>query len=180
MFGNKILYDFDKARKHINYVPIKKESAIEFRTNNPLVAVINSNKTFKVRFGNRSVTTLNPEYFHYDNSLNEVEIEIDGIESRIALGSVVPAANSFLILPIPGRRVNVIGFRKPGKRDESGLLIHKKEISSRFSVDEPAQKFRVEFYQRGKYSGMVLIDFSDKSHIDTVGKTVLPAISTVN
>jgi hypothetical protein len=31
-------------------------------------------------------------------------------------------------------------------RNESGLLISRKEIASRFSVDEQAQKFRVEFY----------------------------------
>ncbi len=180
MFNNKILYDFDKARKRIGYVPIKKESAIEFETNNPLVAIIISNETLKVRFGNRGVTTLNPEYFHYDDSLKEVEIEIDGARTHVALGSVVLASNSFLIPPISGRRVNVIGFRKPGKRNESGLLIHKKDISPRFSVDTLAQKFRVEFYQREKYSGMILIDFSDRSHIESAGKSTRSAISKVN
>ena len=71
----------------ISYVPIKKESAIEFETNNPLVAIINSNETLKVRFGNRGVTTLSPEYFHYDNSLKEVDIEIDGTRTRVAIGN---------------------------------------------------------------------------------------------
>jgi hypothetical protein len=82
--------------------------------------------------------------------LEEVDIEIDGARTRVAFGSVVSAANSFLIPPISGRRVNVIGFRKPGKRIESNLLVYKKDISPRFSVDRLAQKFRVEFYKKEK------------------------------
>ena len=65
-----------------------------------------------------------------------------------------------MIQPMPGRRVNVIGYRKSGKRNESGLLIHKKEISRKFSVDRQAEKYRVEFYRQEKYSGMIRIDFS--------------------
>ena len=55
------------------------------------------------------------QYFHYDNSLDEMDIEIDGARTRVALGSVVSAANSFLIPRFYGRRVNVIGFREPGE-----------------------------------------------------------------
>jgi hypothetical protein len=72
--------------------------------------------------------------------LEEVDIEIDGVRTRVAFGSVVSAANSFLIPPIFERRVNVIGFPKPGKRIESNLLVYKKDISPRFSVDRLAQK----------------------------------------
>ena len=79
-----------------------------------------------------------------------MDIEIDEARTRVALGSVVSAANSFLIPPISGGRVNVIGFRKPGKRIERNLFVYKKDISPRFSVDRLAQKFRVEFYKKRK------------------------------
>jgi hypothetical protein len=82
--------------------------------------------------------------------LEEVDIEIDGARTHVALDSVVSAAYSFLIPPISGRRVNVIGFRKPGKRIESNLLVYKKDISPRFSVDRLAQKFWIEFYKKKK------------------------------
>ena len=175
MFNNKILYDFDTPRKRINYVPIQKNSTIEFRTNNPLIAIINSAQSFKVRYGNRGFTTLKPEYFDYDNSLTEVPMEIDGVKLQVSIGSMVRVSRNFMIQPMHGRRVNVIGYRKPGQRNESGLLIHKKQISSRFSVDKQAEKFRVEFYKGERYSGMILIDFSNKPKIKAAAKKLMPA-----
>ena len=175
MFNNKILYDFDTPRKRINYVPIQVNSAMEFRANNPLVAIVNSAQSYKVRYGNRGFTTLKPEYFDYDNTLSEVPMEIDGVNTQVPIGSMVKVNKNFMIQPMRGRRVNVIGYRKSGKRNESGLLIHKKQISSRFSVDKQAEKFRVEFYKGKKYSGMILIDFSNKSKIKAAAKKLMPA-----
>ncbi len=174
MYNNKIRYDFDTPRKRINYVPIQKNSTIEFSTNNPLVAIVNTAKSYKVRYGNRGFTTLKPEYFDYDDSLSEIPIEIDGVKSRVLIGSMVTVRKNFKIQPMRGRRVNVIGYRKSGQRNESGLLIHKKQIISRFSVDMQAEKFRVEFYKEEKYSGMILIDFSDKSKIKAAAKKTMP------
>jgi hypothetical protein len=174
MYNNKILYDFDTPRKRINYVPIQKNSTIVFSTNNPLVAIVNTAKSYKVRYGNRGFTTLKPEYFDYDNSLSEIPIEIDGVKSQVPIGSMVTVSKNFKIQPMRGRRVNVIGYRKSGQRNESGLLIHKKQISSRFSVDKQAEKFRVEFYKEEKYSGMILIDFSNKSKIKAAAKKTMP------
>jgi len=175
MYNNKILYDFDTPRKRINYVPIQKNSTIEFSTNNPLVAIVNTAKSYKVRYGNRGFTILKPEYFDYDDSLSEIPIEIDGVKSQVPIGSMVTVSKNFKIQPMRGRRVNVIGYRKSGQRNESGLLIHKKQISSRFSVDKQAEKFRVEFYKGKKYSGMILIDFSDNSKIKAAAKKPMPA-----
>jgi hypothetical protein len=174
MYNNKILYDFDTPRKRINYVPIQKNSTIEFSTNNPLVAIVNTAKSYKVRYGNRGFTTLKPEYFDYDDSLSEVPMEIDGVKSQVPIGSMVTVSKNFMIRPMHGRRTNVIGYRKPGQRNESGLLIHKKQISSRFSVDKQAEKYRVEFYKGKKYSGMILIDFSDNSKIKAAAKKTMP------
>jgi len=174
MYNNKILYDFDTPRKRINYVPIQKNSAIEFRTNNPLVAIVNTAKSYKVRYGNRGFTILKPEYFDYDDSLSEVPMEIDGVKSQVPIGSKVTVSKNFMIRPMHGRRINVIGYRKSGQRNESGMLIHKKQISSRFSVDKQAEKYRVEFYKGKKYSGMILIDFSDKSKIKAAAKKQMP------
>lgn len=175
LFDNKILYDFDKARARINYVPLKKSSTINFRANNPLVAIVNSANSYKVRYGNRSVTTLSPQYFDYDNSLGEIPLVIDGREARVPSGSVVAVNDSFMIRPIDGIRVNVIGFRKAGRRNESGLLIRRKDIGKRFSVDEQADKFRVEFYRQKKYSGMILIDFSIESRLGSQSRVSVPA-----
>ena len=101
-------------------------------------------------------------------------MEIDGVKSQVPIGSMVTVGKNFMIRPMPGRRINVIGYRKSGQRNESGLLIHKMQISNRFSVDEQAEKYRVEFYKGKKYSGMILIDFSDKSKIKAAAKKSMP------
>ena len=180
LFENKIMYEFASPRKHINYVPLKRESIIEFRTNNPLVAIVNSEKNYKVRFGNRGITTLDPQYFDYDNSLDEIDIVVDGVKSRVSTGSIVAVNRQFMIQSAPGRRVNVIGFRKSGTRNESGLLISRKDIASRFSVDKQAQKFRVEFYHGEKYSGMILLDFSKSSRMESAAKSEPPTTKSYN
>lgn len=180
LFDDKIRYDLVTPRKYINYVPIKRKSNIEFRTNNPLVAIVNSAKKYKVRFGNRGVTTLSPQYFDYDNSLDKIDIVVDGVNTRVANGSMVAVQKEFMIHPIPGRRVNVIGFRKPGTKNESGLLISKKQILARYSVDQQGHKFRVEFYQQDKYSGMILLDFSGKPLFESLSQSELTATSSIN
>lgn len=180
LFENKILYDFASPRKRIKYVPLKRESTIEFRTNNPLVAIVNSEKNYKVRFGNRGITTLDPQYFEYDYSLAEIDIVIDGVEKRVVNGSIVAVNKQFMIQPIPGRRVNVIGYRKSGTRNESGLAINKEDIAPRFSVDRQAQKFRVEFYHGDKYSGMILLDFSKGSRMESALKNEPSATRSYN
>ncbi len=105
---------------------------------------------------------------------------IDGVEKRVANGSIVAVNKQFMIQPIPGRRVNVIGYRKSGTRNESGLAINKEDIASRFSVDRQAQKFRVEFYHGDKYSGMILLDFSKGSRIESAAKNEPSATRSYN
>ncbi len=175
LFEDKIRYDFDKARARINYVPLKKSSRIAFRTNNPLVAIVNGSNSLKVRYGNRGITTLSPQYFDYDNSLGEITMVVDGQDARVPSGSVVEVKDSFLINPIDGIRVNVIGYRKSGRRNESGLVIRRNEIAKRFSVDQQANRFRVEFYRQKKYSGMILIDFSGEARLGSQSRALLPA-----
>ena len=171
MYDNKILFDFGEPRKRIRFVPMKVQSPVEYQTNNPLVAIINNDSHYKVRYGNRSVTTLNPEYFPYDNTLEFADFVIDGILQRVRLGTIIEVQESFSVTPLQGRRVNVIGYKHPDKRNETGITIKKKQISKRFSVDRSGQRYRVEFYRGEKYSGMVLVNFPDRDDKRAAART---------
>ncbi|MEM7209876.1 MAG: M99 family carboxypeptidase catalytic domain-containing protein [Pseudomonadota bacterium] len=160
MYNEKILFDFGQARKKIRFVPMKKRAPVMFKTNNPLVAIVDHDSQYKVRYGNRSVTTLDPEYFEYDYSLTNAEFVIDGQAFEVELGTSVKVRNDFSVTPMDGRRINIIGYRHPEKRNESGLTVKRSQISSRFSVDKDGDKYRVEFYKGKYYSGMVLVEFS--------------------
>jgi hypothetical protein len=80
----------------------------------------------------------------------------------VDFGNMVEVAQSFLVVPEKGYRVNVIGFKKPGTSDESGIAIRKDDVKKRFSVDKKGRIYRVEVYRQKKFSGMVLVSFSDK------------------
>jgi hypothetical protein len=161
-YDNKIFLDVTNARKRLGYIPLKKASEIVIRPSSPLVAVVESGESYRVFHGNRRVTRLYPQYFEYDSSINTITIKIDGDERKVDFGNMVEVARSFLVVPENGYRVNVIGFTKPGARDESGIAIQKDDIKERFSVDKKGRIYRVEVYRKKKFSGMVLVSFSDK------------------
>ncbi|MDH5371289.1 MAG: hypothetical protein OEW99_14805, partial [Gammaproteobacteria bacterium] len=121
------------------------------------------NKTLKVRYGNRYVTSLKPQYFDYDYDLNSITIEVDGINKEINIGDKIYVEKSFRVLADNNYRVNVIGFAKHGVTSENDLLIERKNIEPRFSVDRNEKIFRVELYNGKKFSGMILVNFIDEN-----------------
>ncbi len=163
LYDNRINLDVEKARRYLNYVPLKKHSPLKYKKNNPLIAVIGKNKMLRVRYGNRYVTSLKPQYFDYDYSLDSINIQVDGKNKRVNIGSKVNVEKSFRILANDGYRVNVIGFTKHGLTNENKILIKRKHIQSRFSIDKEENIFRVEFYKGKKFSGMVLVNFVEKA-----------------
>jgi hypothetical protein len=159
-YDRKIILDMANARSRLGYVPLQKNTPLQFAASNPLVAVLDNQGSYRVRYGNRSVSRLVPQFFDYDDSLSQVDVSIDGQSHTVQLGSIVPVAREFLIEPIEGYRINVIGLSLKDKGDESGVLVTQEMIAKRFSVDKSAQRFRVEFYQQDRYCGMLLVDFN--------------------
>ena len=78
---------------------------------------------------------------------------------RASIGTVVDVVDRFMVEPIGQYRVNVIGWRRKGKKNESGVTVHRKDLSRRFSIDRDGRFFRVEFYRGAKFSGMLLAKF---------------------
>lgn len=160
LYDNRINLNVDKARRYLNYMPLKKHSSLEYKKNNPLIAVVGGNKSLKVRYGNRYVTSLKPQYFEYDYDLDSIIVQIDGENKKINIGEKVNVEKSFRVLANSGYRVNVIGYAKHGISNENNILIKRKNIKSRFSIDRNEKIFRVELYKGNKFSGMILVDFA--------------------
>jgi len=165
LYENFIQFDVAKARKRIGYVPMSKNEPLQFTSNNPLVVITSSKSNkYKVNFGNRQLTYLVPEYFDFDYKLSKVDFVIDGNKHNISIGTRVSVKDHFIVNPINGYRVNVIGYRNKLSRNESGFLIRKSNINKRFSVDKTANVYRVEFYEGKKFSGMVLVEFNNRTY----------------
>ena len=163
LYDNRINLNVEQARHYLNYVPLKKHSILEYKKNNPLIAVVKKNKTLKVRYGNRYVTSLKPQYFEYDYGLNSITVQIDGRNKQINIGDKINVEKSFRVLADNDYRVNIIGFSKHGVSNENDILIKRKYIKSRFSIDRNEKMFRVELYKGKKFSGMILVNFIEKN-----------------
>lgn len=166
MFDNKVYLDMARARNSLRYIPMKKDEQFRFSASNPLIAVIGNKNSYKVRYGNRSVTQLHPQYFEYDDSLSSIKLWVDGELKEIPFGTVVNVKDQFKIEPLNEYRANVIGFTRRGAKDESGVVIRRKQIAQRYSVDRASRKYRVELYRDGKFCGMVLVNFIKRSEVD--------------
>lgn len=160
-YQNKLMLDVANARPQIDYVPLQKGTDLQFRPSNPLIAVKKKGGGYRVNYGNRNVTYLQPQYFDYDDSLDSIAMEVDGVAQNVSLGSMVEVKDSFQVNPgTDDYRVNVIGWSRRGVDNEAGEQIRRGTIPERFSIDTPGEMFRVEVYKDERFSGMVLVKFA--------------------
>ncbi len=159
-FGDgRIQFEVNNLRETLRYFPLQKNAPVRFSSNNPLVAVMPNRDRYRIHYGNNRLAFLKPQYFDYDETLDGVEMLIDGRSLRIPFGATVPVSRDFLVRTEEGYRVNVIGFFKPGIKNEKELKIAKRQLLKRYSIDKGGEIFRVEVYKENRFSGMVLVDF---------------------
>lgn len=161
-YDQKIKLPLSRIRSFLRYFPVRKDGTLEFTPSNPLMTVIKSGDTYTIHYGNRRLAYLKPDYLDLHNDNSKVDIKLDGEKKKISFGDIVSANNEFYIYPKKGYRVNVIGFKNPKFRNEAGIIIKKNQISKRFSVDTKGKVFRVEFYNKEKFAGMVLVNFDNE------------------
>ncbi len=154
-----------KIRKLLRYFPIKKDGTLEFIPSNPLMTIIKNKNVYTIHYGNNKLASLSPDYLDMYEFKQNIQIKVDGVLKDFKLGSIVDVSKNFMISPIKNLRINVIGYVNKKHKNESGLSITKKEIIKRYSIDKNGKIFRVEFYKKKKFVGMLLINFSTKLRI---------------
>jgi hypothetical protein len=147
-----------KIKKIIKYFPIKKDAKIEFKASNPITTIIQQGNICTIQYGNRRLSRLKADYMPYDDTNQSVKLQIDGKLQDVKFGSLVDVKDSFLVEPNDGYRVNVIGYTNKSKK-ETGVLIRRSQIPKRFSIDKNGHIFRVEYYKKHKFVGMILVSF---------------------
>lgn len=152
------------ARNRINYFPLQKGNDVKVSSTNPLTAIVSDGNNYKIHYGNRRISSLVPQYFEYDNTIDNFDFVIDKQKRNINFGTNIEVDEHFLVEPKDGYRVNLIGYTKHNIKNESGFLVSKKDFVKRFSVDKKGSVFRVEIYneKNNKFAGMVLVKFKDK------------------
>lgn len=159
--SRKILLKIENVRKRLSYIPLEKDSSLEFEVNNPLMTIVNSGSEYSVFHGNRKLTHLSPQYFDYDFGLSGIDMVVDGRLKKVSFGEIISVKDHFLVKELEGHRVNVIGFTDKSRPNESGLKVTKNDIRKRFSIDKNGTLFRIEIYKSQKFCGMVLVDLGN-------------------
>ena len=163
LFDRRVFFDMADARRYLGFVPFKKNAPLDVAASNPLVAVIDEKSHYRVRYGNRHVALLKPQYFEYDESLQSLPMQIDGESTQVEFGRIIDVVDGFSIDPLEDHRTNIIGYYKKGIHDESGIKVTRKDILKRYSVDNDARIFRVELYKGKRFCGMILVRFIDNA-----------------
>ena len=157
----KITLDLSTLKSYIKFFPMDKEKLV-YSSNNPLVAVVKEKDEYKIMNGNILVSRLKPDYTEFENSLSTVVMNVDGIKTNVKIGTTLNVKNNFLVEPIKGYRVNVIGYSKSGVTSESGLKIEAKELVKTYAIDQSETTYMVQFYREKKFCGMITVKFEDE------------------
>jgi hypothetical protein len=165
MYGGKLQLELDDVRKYLSYVPMNKNLANKFEASKPLLTMVDAPNGYKVYYGNRNLTNLSPQFFEFDDSLSSLQITVDGSTREVAMGTVIDVDSHFSINSLKGYRFNIIGYVGENNGAESDVLVRKKDLVTRFSLDKGGRVYRVEAYRGDKFSGMVLVRFSENSAV---------------
>ena len=171
---NRIEMPLHNIKPQLNFFPLPK-GEVEFKSNTPIVWLFKDNSVYRIKNGNRGVTTLKPFFIDFDKSLESANLVIDGAEVEAKIGSIIKVKNSFSVKNLP-YRVNVIGYS--GLGSEVDIEIKRRDLMGKFAIDKANSKFRVEFYKsenvldtressansanlKGteKFAGMIIVDF---------------------
>lgn len=158
-YNNKIKLPLSKIRNIINYFPVKNDGSIDFEPSNPLMTIVKKNNEYSIYYGNRRLSRLKADYIDYEIENKDIEIQIDNTIKKASFGSVITVNENFKIEPIEGYRVNVIGYTNKTNK-ETGVKIHHKDMMKKFSIDKDGSIYRIEFYSKEKFAGMILVKFA--------------------
>ena len=165
MYNGKLQLDLDNVRKYLNYFPISKELAGDFKASKPLLTMVNAPSGYKIYYGNRNLTNLSPQFFDFDDSLASISLSVDGERREAAMGTIIDVQSDFAVDAVNGYRFNIIGFVAPDRGSETNRKVQKKDLVKRFSLDRNGRIYRVEAYKGDKFSGMILVRFVAKSTV---------------
>ncbi|MGP2657924.1 M99 family carboxypeptidase catalytic domain-containing protein [Malaciobacter sp. WC5094] len=158
-YDEQIKLPLSKVRSILKYFPISKDGILEFTPSNPLMTIIKQGKEYVIHYGNRRLAKLHPDYIKVIKDERNINFLIDGEKRSVKLGDIIYAKDNFMIQPIDDLRVNIIGYVNKNIKSEVGVTVNKKEVQKRFSIDRNGDLFRIEFYKKDKFIGMVLLGF---------------------
>lgn len=174
--NNRVVLPLDNARpRQAGSLPLPKGAENAISSSMPIVAVTGNGNLLKVHYGNNTVTTFRPDWLETDDGLSSVTVRVDGEPREVRFGDVLHVSEHFLVEPVSGYRVNAIGADRG--RDESGMLLRRRDFMPRYSIDRAGTTFRVEVYREQRYAGTFTVRFGARTvAVTTPLPSTLPAV----
>lgn len=170
-FDSKLVLPLDNARASLSLLPFKQGEAPALQASKPLLLMVpEQDGTWRVAYGNRTLTRFKPQFMEFDNSLPSLGMQCDAASPvTVPLGNVVGVRGSFTVTVPEGYRVNAIGARKEKNGTEAGVELFQKDFLPQYSLDKDGSTYRVEVYKGEAFAGMVLVRFGDAPHVGQGG-----------
>lgn len=156
---SNIKMPLEDIRNIQKYFPINNSGVIKYLPSNPLIKIIQQNKTYTIYYGDKVLTKLEADYSEHLNFDTEVAMTVDGIHKKVKFGDTINVKESFSVKATNLFRVNVIGYTTKDKV-ETDKTIRKDEFLSKYSVENNGRLYRVEFYKGKKFAGMILVNYN--------------------
>lgn len=158
-YDNKIKLPLAEIRNLLNYFPVKPDGTIDFVPSNPLMSIVKHKNEYTIYYGNRRISRLKADYIPHSNKDTKIKLNVDSKDYEVDFGSKIKVNSDFLVYPLKDYRVNVIGYTNKDKL-ETNIAIDKSKMMRRFSIDKKGSIYRVEFYIKNKFAGMILVEFN--------------------
>ena len=156
--GN-INLNFSNIKKSLRFIPIKSNNN-KFIFSHPLGDFKKVRGNYELYVGNQRITVLKPDYFKISKKCPErLDVVIDGKAVSVKAASDLQINADFKVVKNRNFRANIIGFRKKGHVNESGLDITFKDLDPNYSIDKKHRKYRLEIYDKDKFCSMSILDF---------------------
>ncbi|KIM10826.1 MAG: hypothetical protein KU37_08870 [Sulfuricurvum sp. PC08-66] len=160
--NENITLDLRDISPILRYVPMK-ESENLFKFTHPLADYVNQGSHYEIYIGHIRVTSLFAQRFEMDDSLQAIDVTVDGTKSQAPLPVTLTIAREVAINAPQGYRVNIIGYTSKEHVDENNLNVKLDEMDKRYAIDKSRTQYRAEIYNGEKFCGMMVLDFSPSS-----------------
>lgn len=157
--NNSFYLNLNGLKNSLSFVPLQSGHN-DFKFSHPLGATRKNGQSYDLFIGNQKISSLNASYHEKEDFSGLVTVKIDGITKNLKLATDFFANADFQIVSQDKDiRVNVIGFTKKGIKDESNIPISLQELDPKYAIDSKNKSFRIEFYRKNKFCGMLLVHF---------------------
>ncbi|HEX5330570.1 M99 family carboxypeptidase catalytic domain-containing protein [Sulfuricurvum sp.] len=157
--NNNFYLNLNNLKNSLSFIPLQSDRN-EFTFTHPLGSIRKNNEQFDIFIGNQKISSLIPSYNINDLCSDPITIIVDGEVKNITFATDFFVTADFKVINEDvNTRLNIIGFTRKGVKDESNIRVKLSDLDSKYSVDTSNKSYRLEFYRKNRFCGMILVHF---------------------